>query len=310
MKRLLLPLLTLLLPALPSLAQTVPNGGFENWTTSGATESPTGWLTMDQALVGQGLPFQLNFVTKSTDRQAGSFAAKLESRTIPIPIPIPGLGGYLPSIMLIGNNLDLDDAEAAGGVPFTSRPGSVRFWYKLTLAPNDTAGAFAGLVRGPRATQQTIGAGALELTPSTTFRQAAFNIEYNPGTLAPDTLRMGFVVGTGNAAASSSLIVDEITFGSRVLSSKAARQLATSLSVYPNPSSTGEFALASLDHPAVATAPLTVTDALGRTVLRAEAVAARFSNGRSLDLHHQPPGVYTLRLETPEGPVTRRLIIR
>jgi hypothetical protein len=214
--------------------------------------------------------------------------------------------------LILGNAFNPDDdVTAAGGVPFTSRPGSVRFWYKLTLAPNDTAYAAAGLFRGPRATQQSIGAGILELTTNrSTFTQAVYNIEYGPGTLAPDTLRMGFVVGTGDAAASSSFIVDEITFGSRVLSNKPARELASSLSVYPNPSSTGEFALASLDNPEVATAPLTVSDAMGRVVYRDKAVARSFYNGRALPLQNQAPGVYLLRLETTGGPVTRRLVIR
>ncbi|UYZ59372.1 T9SS type A sorting domain-containing protein [Hymenobacter latericus] len=306
MKKLLL-LLGLLAPVALQ-AQTLPNNGFETWTTTGLRESPNGWYSLDD-LVATQLPISLGFATKTTDRHAGNFAVQLQSKQVAFPgLPFTG---YVPSVLFVGAKINPQNPETAGGIPFTSRPGSVRFWYKLTLAPNDSAVALAALSRGPRSAQGNfIGTGGLDLPARSTFGQAAYNMEYAPGTLTPDTLRLGFVVGTGSVSAGSTLIVDEVTFGARVTSNKQSAALAASLSVYPNPSSTGEFALASLDNPAVATAPLSVTDALGREVYREGAAPRSLYNGRALRLQNQQPGLYLLRLETPTGLVTRRLVIR
>ncbi|QNP54097.1 T9SS type A sorting domain-containing protein [Hymenobacter qilianensis] len=82
------------------------------------------------------------------------------------------------------------------------------------------------------------------------------------------------------------------------------------LVVYPNPSSNGDFSLASLQKPGVATAPFTISDAAGRIVQRQGAAPISAANGRLISLRGQPAGVYLLRLSTPEGTLTRKLLIQ
>ncbi|OUJ71946.1 hypothetical protein BXP70_20205 [Hymenobacter crusticola] len=144
------------------------------------------------------------------------------------------------------------------------------------------------------------------ITPgTTTYKQFSVPITYT-STEAPDSLRLGFSVG-GNQVFSSSaaLTIDDVSFS--FTTANASPAVAATLSVYPNPSSNGVFSLASLQKASVATAPLSVTDALGKVVLQQAAAPASAANGRQLDLRGKPAGVYLLRLDTPEGVVVRKL---
>jgi hypothetical protein len=105
------------------------------------------------------------------------------------------------------------------------------------------------------------------------------------------------------------LFVDDITLPLTVTANRNP-QLDAALVLYPNPSSNGDFSLASLQKPGIATAPFTITDAAGRVVQRQGAAPVSAASGRLVSLHGQPAGVYLLRLDTAEGTVTRKLLIQ
>jgi hypothetical protein len=301
MKKLLYLLMTgwLVLGFGAAWAQGLPNGGLETWTArGGTTESPQGWYSSDELYGGQGLPLALGTVTKSTDRQAGSFAAKIESKAY--------FGTAFPGLLVLGDRFR-PSAYGLSGVPYTGRPGRLQFWYKLATAANDTAGVYVVLTRGGGDAMQAV-AGYADLLPArATYGQASVPLAYFSG-LTPDTLRLFFVAGNGQNVGVSTLYVDEISLQGTATAVAPAR-LQTALSIYPNPSADGEFQLASLSEPAVATAPYEVTDAAGRLVARQAAVTLNQASGRRVELHGQPAGVYLLRLSTPEGPLTRKLLI-
>jgi Secretion system C-terminal sorting domain len=283
----------------PATAQNVPNGGFENWTTQGTVEYPNNWLTTDAISAGQGSPFSLGTVTKSTERHSGSFAAKMESKTL--------FGVTLPAFLVLGSRFINSNTFGIGGIPFTGRPGSLQFWYKLTVAANDSAGVYFVLTRGGGTTAQVIGAAAAILPARTGYSQFSLPVSYAAG-LAPDSLRLFFVCGTSGVAASSTLWVDDLALSGAVAAAASAATQAT-LSIYPNPSTSGEFVLASLQNPAVATAPLRLYDAQGRLVRQQPAAPLNEAHGRSVDLRGMPAGVYLLHLSTPDGSLTRKLLI-
>jgi hypothetical protein len=142
-----------------------------------------------------------------------------------------------------------------------------------------------------------------------TYTRINLPITYT-STEVPDALRIYFVAGTGaSPSTTASLFVDDITLPLTVTSSRNP-QLDAALVLYPNPSSNGDFSLASLQKPGVATAPFTITDAAGRVVQRQGAAPASAASGRLISLHGQPAGVYLLRLDTREGTVTRKLLIQ
>ncbi|WP_324676683.1 T9SS type A sorting domain-containing protein [Hymenobacter sp. GOD-10R] len=306
---------------------TVPNAGFETWENRPlSNERPQGWLTADdivyqvfQPIVGPLTPNATKLVTKSSDKYTGSFAAQL----IPKNISVLGLGSQpAPAILLLGDRFrvtfaDLSDPTALAdirrsrGIPYTARPAQLTFWYKFAGTSTDQAQVAMALSKGNLSNGGIIVGTASSTTTNvitpgtTTYKQFSVPITYT-STEAPDSLRLGFSVG-GNQVFSSSaaLTIDDVAFS--FTTANASPAVAATLSVYPNPSENGLFSLASLQKASVATAPLSVTDALGKVVLQQAAAPASAANGRQLDLRGKPAGVYLLRLDTPEGIVVRKL---
>ena len=71
--------LTVLIALTIRLNAQIPNSGFENWTTVGSYENPTGWATMNPYCAG---PFYS--CTKSTDHypaSVGNYSIRIENNT-------------------------------------------------------------------------------------------------------------------------------------------------------------------------------------------------------------------------------------
>lgn len=300
MKRILLFAAALVAATGAARAQTlpaIPNGGFETWTGN----LPGGWTTSDQ-LYASELPFPVptNTVTRSTDKYNGQAAAQLQAFSF--------FGLALPPILILGTVRDLE-ADYPGGIAYAARPASMQFWYKFQGTSADSAAVSLALTRGGGTNRQEIGLGGAFVTgsTSTSYRLGQVPIIYN-NALAPDSL-YAFVT-TNAASTTATLLLDDVVMSNTVTAAKEP-MLAGALLAYPNPSTDGLFKLrAERDHDVVASS-LTVTDALGRTVLRQPAVAAAsVANGRPLDLRGQKAGVYVLRLESERGAVLRRLVVQ
>lgn len=298
---------------------TVPGGNFDTWITRNSLEVPQNWTTIDEALkLGLGPLgglYNTVTVTKDAGSRTGAFAAKMETKLDPF---IGTLLGPVPGGVILGsiNATDLDvvvedrDISTAGGLPFTTRAASMQFYYKLTgtNALADSAFALVSLTRTVNGTVQTIATGEVRLQPATAYTLNTLPLTYR-SSLTPDSVHIAFVSGLAVApTAGTILTVDDVTMNG-VVASTQNPALAAALTVYPNPSASGEFRLASLSNPAVATAPYSITDATGRVVRSAVAAPASLAAGRPLELNGLPAGVYLLNLRTPEGPVTRKLML-
>lgn len=296
---------------------TLANGTFEAWATESNVEAPTQWITSDE-IAAKILPLTINGVSKSTEAHAGQFAARLTFKNISIPLvgnfPVPAvllLGTETPVINLTNLPRTQEDILRLrpGGIPFTARPTSMQFWFKYTGASTETGQV--GLVLSKNS--QLVGQTTFQLTGGVTdYRLVNLPISYPAATatVMPDTLRIFFVAGTSvTPSATAALFVDDVTLPLTVTANRNP-QLEAALVVYPNPSSNGDFSLASLQKPGVATAPFTISDAAGRIVQRQGAAPISAANGRLISLRGQPAGVYLLRLNTPEGTLTRKLLIQ
>ncbi|UOQ65146.1 T9SS type A sorting domain-containing protein [Hymenobacter volaticus] len=202
------------------------------------------------------------------------------------------------------------DISEIGGLPFTNRAANMQFYYKLTgdNALPDSAYAIVALTRTTGGTTQTIASGSLRLLPATAYTLATVPLRYTSA-LTPDSIHIGFASGLADVRhEGTTLFIDDVTMTGLVSATKNP-VLEASLNVYPNPSSNSEFRLASPTKPSVATAPYTITDATGHVVRTSAAVPASLANGRPLELRGLPAGVYMLQLHTPEGVLTRKLLI-
>jgi hypothetical protein len=104
-------------------AQTVPNGGFENWTLTDFFEEPAQYATSNSLTYMLGETIN---VTKTTDSQSGAFAARMETKVVG--------SDTIPGLMMIGQ---LEDDFIGGGIPFNARPDSLTGYIKYDLAGGD-----------------------------------------------------------------------------------------------------------------------------------------------------------------------------
>lgn len=297
---------------------TVANGTFETWTTRTNLEVPASWTTVDEAIESNflfGLLYSSITTSKDPGSRSGAFAAKMETKADPLSALI---GGPVPGGVVLGS-ASVDDAleiiddrniGAIGGLPFTARAANMQFYHKLTgpSALTDSAYALVSLTRTVNGAVQIVASGSALLTPATAYTLNTVSLTYR-SSLVPDSIHIGFISGIGAVRnAGTILTIDDVTMNG-VVASTQNPVLAAALTVYPNPSVSGEFRLASPSLPAVATAPYRVTDATGRVVRSAAAAPVGLAAGRPLELKGLPAGVYLLNLSTPEGPLTRKLMV-
>ncbi|WBA43802.1 T9SS type A sorting domain-containing protein [Hymenobacter canadensis] len=279
--------------------QAIPNGTLETWAQRGLSESPQSWLTLDDVIaeILGPLPFSTNTTVKSTDRRSGSFAAKLETQNFQDNFP-----GFLVLGTRIGNSNTL-----GGGIPYTGRPANLQFYYKMTGPASDSAGVQVALFKTVNGNPEVVADAFQILAPQAGYTLVTLPLTYRRAD-TPDTLQITFASGLAeNITTGTALFIDDVSMTGTV---QAARNpaLDAALTVYPNPSPNGEFRLSSVANPAVATAPYTISDAAGRIVRTATAAPLSIAGGRPVELRGLPAGVYLLQLNTPDGPVTRKLI--
>ena len=292
-----------LLTATTVAAQNVPNNTLDTWAVRSGIEAPTGWLTLDDALplLVKNFP-RLNTGTtlKSSDAHSLPYAAQLLTVNFQNQATLPG---YL----ILGNRLDVN---ILGGLPYTTRPTQMQFYYKLTGPVTDSAVVQVLLTRTANGQPQLVGKGGMVLKPTSNgYTQLSIPITYG-SSAQPDSVRMFFSSGNANKiTVGTSLLLDDITLSNTTLATRADAEFQTQLTVAPNPSPAGRFVISSPTQPDLAAAPLTVLDALGRIVVRQPAQPVATSE-RTLDLSSLPLGIYLLRLDSKQGAIVRQLVVK
>jgi hypothetical protein len=123
MKKKLLSIFAFLTAGL-AFGQTIPNGGFENWTTT-QYEEPTGFQTSNSKNNGPQNPGN---VIKTTDAHHGQYAIQLNTVLI----------GGDTSFAYFANG-DPGQNPPQGGIPYAQKPTGIRFYYKSNIVGTDSA---------------------------------------------------------------------------------------------------------------------------------------------------------------------------
>ncbi|MHB8259379.1 MAG: T9SS type A sorting domain-containing protein [Bacteroidia bacterium] len=110
-----------------AFSQTIPNGGFENWTTT-SYEEPTYYMTSNSQN-NNGLPNPINAI-KTTDAYHGSYAVKLSTV----------LSGVDTAFAWFANgNPNTGTVAPQGGIPYSHKPTGMRLYYKSNIIGTDSA---------------------------------------------------------------------------------------------------------------------------------------------------------------------------
>jgi len=295
-------------------AQTIPNGDFEAWaSTGGAPEAPTGWLTTDFILgyyanVPAGSYLNTGTVAKGTQAHGGRFAAQISTLRL-----ATNNGGTVlhPGWLVLGARPGpYDYAELPNaGAPCATRPTQLQFYYQLTGPAADSASALVYVTRTVGGVPTVLGGAFQYLAPTTGYSLLTMPLQYSSADV-PDSVHIQLSSGDARViTAGTTLLVDDMALVNPTLTTRASAATQDLVAVTPNPSPAGHFVLSSPAQPDLAAAPLAVFDVTGRLVQRQPAQAVP-SAGRALDLSGLPLGIYTLRLDTRQGSIVRQLVVR
>ncbi len=110
-----------------ALAQSIPNGGFENWTTT-SCQNPQYFNSSNLQNHGGGGGLGPVNVAQTTDAFHGNFAVKMTTTAIGFDT----FPAYAVDFNPQGNSF-------TGGIPYSQQPTSLRFRYKCNVMNGDTA---------------------------------------------------------------------------------------------------------------------------------------------------------------------------
>lgn len=307
-------LIILLLVGSKSFAQTVYNGGFESWNNLLIFMEPQGYVSSNYAslLLGSGGLPRAN-VFRSTTKQAGTYAAKLESYAQNV-----GDTTGVPGIMVTGE-LDLNNVSIKPGFAISGgRPTALKGYYKyaegnmpdsgiisVALTKYDSTAGFINVIAG--------GIGVF----SNKGEYTEFNIPIDYATNdEPDTAII--VISTTSvfsfdttaltsAPVGSVLYVDELSF---VTSGGVGIQKIEDLieaSLYPNPSSNRIYVDYVQEHASEVNIQLLSID--GRVVYEETKYHKAGKQKITIDVANIDAGMYQFVATTAEGRISKAVAV-
>jgi hypothetical protein len=208
-------------------AQTLDNGGFENWAADGANcQSPVGWGTLN------GSTSILAICTATEETVAvhgGASALKLTTKQIPFPF-----NQTAPGICTNGT-VNTSTEAIDGGDPFTERPVAFTGWYQAAPLNGDQYSFEAALTKWNGSTRDTLGTASFTGTATvSTYTQFTATITYT-SSATPDTLVVVLLPSSPVAPVVNSYVIfDDLGYTTNSVGI-AGVDAKDHISVYPNP---------------------------------------------------------------------------
>lgn len=202
MKKLLLLSIVALYSAILT-AQSIPDGGFENWNTL-SWNDPTYYNTSNDQNVPLGIAAN---VTQTTGYLNVNYGVQIETT---------GITGNAISAFCI--NASVNGSVPTGGIPtgWTTKPTGIRFYYQYAPANNDTAVVLVMFKKSGVVVDSFL---VILPVAENSYTLHSY-YPRNPLPVVPDTVIVGASStiqvlkngGGGNEPAGSKLIIDSITF--------------------------------------------------------------------------------------------------
>lgn len=299
MKRFITSIVALAATFTLSFGQGIPNGGFEDWTSSGTYEEPDGWTTGNLfTFFSDSIPVT---VEKTTDSHSGTFAAKLTSKAVNADLDeIVGLSyDTMPGLLALGSF-----ASGQLGAPYNSSPEAAEVYVKYTQVGSDTAGILFSLTRWDQATEsQIIVAQAAALLASSTnnYQQVTLPFNYFQSG-SPDSVNVLILSSVtdllGNVdvtpSAGSTLFVDDASLITELPNSVVENPV--DFRIFPNPTS-GTLNMIAFGYMFNGALTLDIVDMTGR-VVQSSAINTVMS---TTDVSSLPNGLYVYRINDSKG---------
>ena len=293
MKKILFAFLLFCISSSITSAQTVPNGGFEDWTanTTGtyAYELPDQWKTTDSASLALTSGLFHSAVKESSLTHGGSYSLKL--------IGWATIFGNAPGAASNGD-IDITTLSIIKGSADTVRHQKLNGFYIFSPVGGDTCHIIATLVKWNNSTnmRDTIATGAFstnDATGTTAFSPFSVNFNYSNWTDNPDTMVVLILTSRLNVPSGNpgtSLYVDDLSFTGVVGIDEIASNI-NSVKLFPSPASSTMTIRVDLKQ--AQNLQYTIYDIAGKHVFSdvLEPYETR------VDVSKFPPGNYSLHLK-------------
>jgi len=180
------------------VAQSIPNGTFENWSTVNWSD-PTGYNTANDQGVPMGAPANVT----QTAGYHGSFGVQLKTIN-----PGGGSEGGFFINANVGNGKGI-----TGGIPYAQKPTGIRFYYKYAPAGTDTAAVLVMFKKSGAIIDSFL----ITLPKTVSSYTLGSYKPKNPLALTPDTVIFGAIssmsiLRNGGGIAGSTFVIDSVTF--------------------------------------------------------------------------------------------------
>jgi len=285
--------LTILIALTIKLNAQIPNSGFENWTTVGSYENPTGWNNCNSYSTGTFFP-----VTKSSDNyplSVGNYSIRLENQ-----VPLGNCSSY--GFAQTCNNSN----PGKPAFPITGHPNFFCGYYKFIPQNNDTMQIGLALFDNG-----VLVGGVNFFSTDTVLNWTSFNIPISSYTFA-DSANIA-VAAFYNSPASlfpygpfgnSVLYVDNLSFDNLITSIPEQSFINSTFSLYPNPAS--DIVTLNSDNTNNAALTLNIYNVIG-TLVKSEILK---QNNRQINIGNLSNGVYMVTIKSKDLTENQRLIIQ
>jgi len=274
MKTRLLSTISCLLTLSLGLFAQIPNGGFEDWVTTGSIQEPRYWSTPN--VLQSAPPFVCE---RGTPGAAGASYAKITTRDI----PGFGLAGMIFS------------EEFA----YSGRPAALNGKWRYRVVIGDEAAIMVFLTKWNPVTQESddVGGGIITVVGNASaWQDLSIRIDYY-SSMAPDTAFIIIASSFGSPTVGSTLDVDDLSFGAYQSVGGMDR---VELSVFPVPARDQVTVRSD-----AAIEEVAIWGSDGREVLRQRVRGTT----AVLDVGILPSGLYVMRARMADGSLMHRTVV-
>lgn len=291
MKKIIYILLPLMFVLTISKAQTIPNAGFETWTSMTGYDLPTGWDNLNTKTNSMSM----YTCTKGTPGDPGTAYLKLTSKTIGANV-VPGIA--------VCGVLDTATMQPVSGFAYSMRPLHFTGNWQHMIFGSSQGSVSAVLTRWDTGLGQRVTVATANQTLSgMAMSWAAFSINFTyMDSNNPDTCIIVLMASGMTPTNNDYLWVDNLAFSGFTGIQEIG--LNTPISIYPNPATDNLILdLSSIKGKNVSIEIFDIDGKMIRSFLQIEATAKT-----TLKIEDISKGNYLLKVITNEGTISNKFV--
>ena len=267
-------------------AQSIPNAGFENWTSAGSYSNPDGWDQLNSLTSFAGV----YTCEQGTPGTAGTSYIKLTSKTVTGVGVVPGVA--------VSGVIDVTTQQAKSGFAFTGQPANLTGKWQHMIFGSSQGFINVKLTKWNSATstRTTVANGNVVLSGmAMSWENFSIPIGYIE-TFAPDSCIITMSASGSAPSNNDYLWVDELAFTGTVASVKDISN-TNPIKLFPNPAV--NVLNVNFHESNINSTQYRVFDIQGKLLLEENFNAEKLN--KSIDISNLKAGIYVFNIQTSTG---------